>query len=134
MDYVVGQSQLDSLITKQLDIMFDVPNIHWTYPYEFSDERGEEYEDSSRIEFYYGDYGDGETVFLWYSKDYWGENSQSYNGYKSKSPVVDIEEPYLTNLNALFGNMWHKPFKAWFEFNFDVAVKSVSDEVFNKQR
>lgn len=132
MDYIVGQSQLDELIKKQLYVMFDVDNIHSTSPYEYNDDTGEEYEDSTRIEFYVGDYGDEETVFYWYDKGYWGQDSESYNGYKTKSPMVDIEEPYRGRLNGLFGNMWYKPFKEWFKENFDVQVKTVMDEVYNK--
>ena len=134
MDYIVGESQLDDLIKKQLDNMFDVSNIHWTHPLEIDDETDEEYEDPNRIQFYFGDYGDDDSVFLWYDKGYWGKDSQSYNGYKSKSPIVDIEEPYLSNLNGLFGNMWYKPFKEWFKENFEVGVKTVMDEVFNQSR
>ena len=132
MKYVLSESQMNDLIIRQLNIMFDVDNIHWTYPYEYDDDTGEEFEDTNRIEFYIGDYGDDETVFRWYSKDYWGGNPDNYIGYTSKSPIVDIEEPYLSNLNGLFGNKWYKPFKDWFKFNFDVYVKSVNDEVFNK--
>jgi len=132
MKYLITESQIDELIMKQLDVMFDVSNIHWTHPYEWSYESGEEYEDSTRIEFYYGDYGDGDTVFRWYDKDYWGQDYQSYSGYKSKSPIVDIEEPYNSNLNSLFANKWHKPFKVWFDKNFKVSVKTVMDEVFGK--
>ena len=131
MKYLIAESQMDTLIMKQLDVIFDVPNIHWTNPYGTGDD-DYDHEDSTRLEFYYGDYGDGDTVFLWYDKDYWGQDSNSYNGYKSKSPIVDIEEPFRSNLNGLFGNMWYKPFKVWFKFNFDVTVKSVSDEVFPK--
>jgi len=131
MKYIITESQIDSLIIKQLDVMFDVPNIHWTHPYGDGD-NNYDHEDSERIEFYLGDYGDGDTVFYWYDKGYWGANPDNYIGYTSKSPIVDIEEPYRSNLNGLFGDKWYKPFKDWFEFNFDVYVKSVSDEVFPK--
>lgn len=134
MKYLLTESQIDELITKQLDIMFDVDNIHSTSPYEYDDDTGEEYEDTNRIEFYFGDYGDEDTVFRWYSKEYWGQDAESYRGYKQKSPIVEIEEPYLSNLNGLFGSMWHKPFKEWFKLNFEVPVKTVMDEVFDKRR
>jgi hypothetical protein len=133
MKYIITESQIDSLITKQLDIMFDVENINWTHPYGTGDD-DYDHEDSERIEYYFGDYGDGDTIFYWYDKGYWGQNPDNYIGYTSKSPIVDIEEPYHSNLNALFGDKWYKPFKVWFEFNFEVPVKSVSDEVFNKSR
>ena len=132
MKYLLKESQVDDLIMKQLDTMFDVSNIKSTHPFEFDEVSGEEYEDTSRIDFYTGEYGEGDSVFLWYDKDYWGKDSNSYRGYKAKSPIVDIEEPYNTYLNSLFGDKWYKPFKEWFEFNFDVYVKTVMDEVYNK--
>jgi hypothetical protein len=132
MDYIIGESQLDDLIKKQLDNMFDVSNINWTNPIDIDDDTDEEFEDPNRILFYFGDYGDEDTVFRWYGKEYWGgTESESYNGYKSKSPIVEIDEPYLTNLNGLFGNIWYKPFKEWFKENFEVSVKTVMDEIHN---
>jgi hypothetical protein len=131
MKYLITESQIDDLITKQLNTMFDVSNINSTHPYEYNDETGEEYEDNERIEFYFGDFGDEETVFQWYGKGYWGDNQNDYRGYKTKSPIVDIEEPYQSNLNNLFGNKWYKPFKVWFEKNFEVPVKSIMDEVYD---
>jgi len=130
MKYVITESQIDTLIMKQLDKMFDVSNINWTHPYEY-DENGEEFEDSERMDFYFGDYGD-DSVFMWYGKGYWGDNQHDYRGYKSKSPIVDIEEPYHSYLNGLFGNRWYEPFKVWFKENFNVNVKTVMDEVYNK--
>lgn len=133
MKYLITESQIDDLIIKQLDTLFDVSNIHWTHPLEINDETGEEFEDQTRIKFYFGDYGDDDSVFLWYGKEYWGgTDSESYMGYKQKSPLIEIEEPYHSNLKNLFGNMWYKPFKVWFQKNFEVSVKTVTDEVFGK--
>ena len=53
---------------------------------------------------------------------------------KSKSPLLQIEEPFLTNLNSLFVNNWHKPFKIWFKKNFDVPVKTTMDELYNRRK
>jgi len=132
MNYKITETQLDNLITNQIDIMFDVDNIHWTHPLEVNYETDEEYEDPNRIEFYKGDYGDEDTVFRWYSKEYWEPNPDNYIGYTRNSPLVEIENPYKENLNNLFGDKWYKPFKVWFKNNFDIEVKSVTDEIYNK--
>lgn len=138
MKYILKESQLNedankelgAAIKKQLYVIFDVDTINWGYPYDYNDETGEEYEDTTRIEFYLGDYGE-DIIFFWYDKGYWGENPDNYIGYTSKSPLVEIEEPFHSRLNNLFGNLWYKPFKEWFEENFHVPVKSVTDEISN---
>jgi hypothetical protein len=131
MKYLIKESQLDVAIKRQLDIMFDVSNIHWTHPLDNDDETEEEFEDPNRIQFYFGDYGDEDSVFLWYGKEYWDENPDNYIKFTSNSPIVIIDDPYHSNLNNLFGNMWYKPFKEWFKENFEVSVKSVMDEIHN---
>lgn len=132
MKYIISESQLGQMILSQLDKMFDVSRVNWTHPYEVDYENGEEYEDPNRIEFYFDDYGDDETFVRWYGKDYWDKDSESYMGYKSNSPLIEVEEPYNSRLNAAFGNKWYKPFKIWFEENFKIPVKSISHEVFDR--
>jgi len=131
MKYLLKESQLDDAIKRQLDNMFDVPNINWIYGTQYDNETGRSYEDTSAMEFYYGDYYDEDIVFRWYDTSYWDENPDNYIKYTSNSPIVFIDEPYQSNLNNLFGNMWYKPFKEWFKENFELSVKSVIDEIRN---
>jgi hypothetical protein len=111
--------------------MFDVEDINWTHPYEYDDE-GNEYEDPNRILFYFGDYGDDDVVFHWYGRDYWGYTT--HLPYRENSPIVEIEDPFLTRLNGLFGNKWYEPFKEWFGEKFDVPVNKITDEIYNKRK
>jgi len=131
MKYLLKESQLDDAIKRQLDNMFDVSNINWIYGTQYDSETGRNYEDTSAMEFYYGDYYDEDIVFRWYDTSYWDENPDNYIKYTSNSPIVFIDEPYQSNLNNLFGNMWYKPFKEWFKENFELSVKSVIDEIRN---
>ncbi len=134
MKFIITESKLDRLIRKNLDQMFDVEDINWTHPYEYDDETGEEYEDPNRIQFYFGDYGDGDVVFQWYDRDYWGEGSKRFYSYRENSPIVEIEDPFLTRLNGLFGDKWYEPFKEWFREKFDVRVNKIEDEIYNKRK
>jgi hypothetical protein len=132
MKYLIKESQLDVAIKRQLDIMFDVPNINWIFGSEYDSETGRDFEDTSVMEFYYGDYYDDNSIFVWYDRSFWDENPDNYIKFTSNSPIVVIDEPYHSNLNNLFGNLWYKPFKEWFKQNFQVSVKSVMDEIHNR--
>ena len=138
MKYLIKESQLndstikqlEDAIKRQLDMMFNVPDINWTHPYgDF--EHNYEHEDTTRIVFYFDDYSDDDIIFRWYDAEYWDENPDNYIKFTSKSPIVQIDEPYHSNLNNLFGNLWYKPFKEWFKDNFELSVKSVMDEIHN---
>jgi hypothetical protein len=131
MKYLLKESQLDDAIKRQLDNMFDVPNINWIYGTQYDNKSGRNVEDTSSMEFYYRDYLDDDTIFRWYDTSYWDENPDNYIKFTSNSPIVIIDDQYHSNLNNLFGNMWYKPFKEWFEENFEVPVKSVMDEIHN---
>jgi hypothetical protein len=131
MKYLLKESQLDDAIKRQLDIMFDVPNINWIYASKYDNKSGRNVEDTSEMSFYYGDYYAYDIIFHWYDKNYWDENPDNYITYTSNSPIVMIDDPYHSNLNNLFGNLWYKPFKEWFKDNFELSVKSVIDEIRN---
>jgi hypothetical protein len=120
------------MIKKHLDLWVDVENINSTNPYEYDDD-GNEYEDENRVQFYYGDYSDDETVFYWYDKEYWGYNTNL--PYKENSPILEIADRELENkLNSMFKDKWYEPFKEWFKENFDVPVKAVANEIFKKHK
>lgn len=122
MKYLITESQLDKAIMNYFDELFQVDDIHFHYPYEYNDDTGEEYEDNNRINYFIGDYEDGENdIFKWYSCDYFEPKSYA----QSKCPTVDVETKYSTILNGYFGDRWVKPFKIWFTRNFDDPVKTV---------
>jgi hypothetical protein len=45
-------------------------------------------------------------------------------------PLVQVERKYYEIFNGYFGDLWKKPFKEWFEFYFDIKVKTVVDAEF----
>ena len=122
MKYIIAESKLDKVIINYLDELFEVDNINSINPYEYDDETGEEYDDDSRVEFYIGDYEDGDNdIFKWYDSEYFDEGSEP----KKRCPLVVIEHPYDDTLIGYFGDKWEEPFKRWFYDNFDLPVKTV---------
>jgi hypothetical protein len=122
MKYLITESKLEETITNYLDSIFDVDDINWTHPPEYDEETGEEWDDNNRIVFYIGDYeGEDEGCFYWYDCDYFNPNSPA----SEKCPMVNLETQYENQLNGYFGDMWHEPFKKWFNYHFNLPVKTI---------
>lgn len=117
--YLISETKLDNLITNYIEGLFPIENINWTHPEEYDSDEMETFEDPNRIEYYFGDYGDDETCFRWYSCDYFGPAAQSV------CPLVTIETYYQKQLNSLFNDRWEDPFKRWFTEKFNLPVKSI---------
>lgn len=117
--YLISEAKLDNLITNYIDELFPMDKLHWTHPEEYDSDEMETFEDTSRIEFYFGDYGDDETCFRWYSWDYFGPTAQSV------CPLVVVETYYSRQLDSLFNDRWHESFKRWFTEKFNLPVKSI---------
>jgi hypothetical protein len=122
MRYIITESKLEQTIINYLDELFEIDNINSFNPYEYNDETDEEYDDYTRVQFYIGDYEDGDNdIFKWYDCDYFDEDSDP----KNRCPLVVIDHPYDKTLLAYFGDKWEEPFKKWFTENFDLPVKTV---------
>lgn len=119
---LISESQIDRLVFQYLNTLFDIAEINWTHPYDYDEESGVEGEDINRIEFYLGNYADGDTCFRWSSCDYFNKNSPA----QDSCPEVVIESPYDEQLNNYFGDLWEEPFKKWFKENFQLPVKTVA--------
>jgi hypothetical protein len=122
MKYIITESKLEGTIINYLDELFDIQDLHWTHPYDYDDETGEEGEDENRIEFYIGDYeGTDEGCFRYYFCDYFNQGSPA----RDICPIISLESQYTETLNSYFGDMWQEPFKKWIKLNFDLPVKTV---------
>ena len=122
MKYIITESKLEESILYYINELFDVNNIHWTYPLEYDDETGEERDDNNRVVFYIGDYnGEDEGCFYWYACDYFTPHSTA----SRNCPIVTVENEYKNQLDGYFGNMWHGPFKKWFKEHFELPVKTI---------
>jgi len=122
MKYLITESKLEGTIMNYLDELFDIQDLHWTHPYDYNDETGEEGEDENRIEFYIGDYeGTDEGCFRYYFCDYFNQGSPA----RDICPIISLESQYTETLNSYFGDMWKEPFKKWIKLNFDLSVKTV---------
>jgi hypothetical protein len=122
--YGLTESKLDKNIINYLDKLFDVDNIHYTVPYEYNDETGEEGDDDTRMEFYIGDYENDDTCFRWYDCTYFTNQSDSPN---KLCPIVQVEYQYETTLNGYFGDKWKEPFKKWFTHHFEIPVNLIGN-------
>jgi hypothetical protein len=123
MKYIISESKLEKTITNYLDMLFDVDNIHYTVPYAYNDETGEEGDDLTRMEFYIGDYENDDTCFRWYDCEYFSPGSHA----RDICPTVTVEYKYENILNGYFGDKWKEPFRKWFIRNFDEQVKTVDN-------
>lgn len=117
MRYIIKESQLDSAITEYLYEIFPVDEITREHPEEYNSTTKEGYEDENRIKFLFEE----NVLFRWYKCEYFVPESPA----QEVCPTVSIEHPYDSNLNGLFGNTWIRPFKNWFEENFDLPLKTV---------
>jgi hypothetical protein len=127
MKIIISEDRIYDLIMKHINTMFDVENIHWTYG---TDEEGDEVDYA--MLFYMGDYGDDEDLFKWYGEDYFYSEEMRYRNkemikkWKKDSPMLEFDNNGKKDqLDNLFGNKWHQPFKDWFQKNFNVPVKTI---------
>jgi hypothetical protein len=122
MKYIIAESRLDKVVTEYLNEIFPLDDVNYLNPIEYNDDTREEYEDETRVEFYLGDYEDGETtIFKWYDCKYFYPDSPVQN----ICPTVVVEHPYDDTLIAYFSDKWEEPFKKWFTENFNLPVNTV---------
>lgn len=118
MKYLITENKLNGIILDYINKTYDVNNINWT---EGFDDYGNP--DDSFYVFYNGDYSDDETVFRWYSKDYWTDKDD----FRVKlSPILFIEDENIGGtLTNLFEDRWRPVFIKWFEDNFNFPVETL---------
>jgi hypothetical protein len=128
MKFIISEDRIYDLVMKHINSMFDVDNIHWING---ADDFGNEVDYA--ISFYLGDYDDDENLFRWYNEDYWRseevEITQSDENLKKwieQSPILEFDNNgKKEQLDNLFGDRWHQPFKDWFQKNFDLPIKTI---------
>lgn len=118
MRFVISENRLNDIILNFINNYYDVDEIH-SNP--FHDEDGNP--TNSAIEYYLGDWGDGEEVFRLYNESYW-TNPDDFR--KKLSPILMIEnEDFVSHLNSMFQDKWKPVFKEWFEKNFGEEIKTI---------
>ena len=125
MKIIITESKINTIISKYIDKMFN--DINYSYGY---DDDGNEVDYA--IEFYVGDYDDDDTIFRWYSEDYWDieDDSHNLNSQKKKdeSPILDVYDnnELIIGLIDTFGSdLWKEPLIKWFEEKFDLPIKTL---------
>jgi len=122
MKYVISESKLEQVIIEYISGLFPIDEINYTNPDVYDDEYEEVYEDENMVQFYLGNYDDGENnTFLWLGPEYFDKNSSA----RDRSPVVVVDHPYDDQLISYFNDQWEEPFKKWFMKNFNLPVKTV---------
>jgi hypothetical protein len=120
MKYLITESKLEETILTYINSLFNPEEINYTNPYIPYDEYGNE--DSKVIEFYFGDYFDGDDIcFRWYDCTYFNPGSPA----SEICPTVSLEPNYERTLNGYFGDLWKEPFKKWFKQHFELPVKTI---------
>ena len=118
MRFVISENRLNDIILNFINNYYDVDEIH-SNP--FHDEDGNPTNDA--IEYYLGDWGDGEEVFRLYNESYW-TNPDDFR--KKLSPILMIEnEDFISHLNSMFQDKWKPVFKEWFKENFGEEIKTI---------
>ena len=127
MKIIISENRIYNLIMKHINSMFDIDNIHWTYG---TDDFGNEVDYG--ISFYMGDYDDDDNLFRWYGEGYFENDESSHHHpqhlkkWIEDSPILSFDNNgKKEQLDALFGNKWHQPFKDWFLKNFDLPIKTI---------
>jgi len=64
MKYIITESKLENFITNYIEDLFSVDEINWANPRMYDPEEMESYEDPNLIEYYIGDYEEGDNIFL----------------------------------------------------------------------
>lgn len=125
MRIIITESKINTIISKYIDKMFN--DINYSYGY---DDDGNEVDYA--IEFYVGDIDDDDTIFRWYSEDYWDieDDSHNLNSQKKKdeSPILDVygNNELIIGLIDTFGSdLWKEPLIKWFEEKFDLPIKTL---------
>ena len=115
----INKSKLDNIIYQYIDDLFhnnELGQLNYTYFNDLGDER------DWQINFYFGDYGDDNTAFVW-------ETEEIYNHYGISGgedcPHVIIEGNIENKLNAMFNDLWKPIFKIWFKYNYDLELKTI---------
>jgi hypothetical protein len=126
MKIIITEDRLYDLIMKHIDNMFDVKNINYLNA---TDDNGN---DLPAISFYLYDYLDDINLFRWYDKEYWesedstNHHSQHLNKWIDESPILSFDDTDKKDeLDDLFGERWHQPFRDWFQKNFNLEIKTI---------
>jgi len=123
MKIIITENQLNNIeqhIYDYINELYDVDNINYVEQ-ELYDFDVREYIMSDDINFYNGDYSDGETIFILYKKGY----ERMRDGKILEGPVLFIEDEDKIELLNQFGDLWEPVFKKWFKDNFGYEFKTI---------
>jgi len=122
MKVIIAENRLNDFILKYIEEKYPVDEINHTEGY---DDLGNP--DDSSYTFYVGDYDEAETLFRWYSKDYWEGPDESTVDYRIRqSPLLVFEDSNtFYEINSMFQNLWKPVFIKWFYESFSLPIKTI---------
>ena len=108
MKYLIKENKLDSIVKKYLDSILDLSDLHFL----IYDEDGTEIEDTGM--YYFGDYGDYESIFGRKYGVEWFTNE--LKNHPEMFPALDLDRDIHNEISSMFGERknWEKPFLEWF--------------------
>lgn len=115
MRYILTENKLNESIYNFIDEMFNTDYINYFHP---EDDYGNGNDDPYRCLFYFNDYSDEETLFRWYDKEYFNDDTEQGMILREESPIIVVEEPFYSRLDNLFGERWMPVFLKWFNENY----------------
>ena len=126
MKFIISEDKIYDLVMKHIDNMFDVKNINYVNA---TDDYGN---DLPAFSFYLYDYDYDINLFRWYDKGYFENDESSHHHpqhlkkWIEDSPILAFDsDGKKEQLDSLFGDKWHQPFKDWFLNNFDLPIKTI---------
>ena len=121
MKVIITENRLNDFILKYIEEKYPVDEINHTEGY---DDLGNP--DDSSYTFYVGDYDEAETLFRWYSKDYWEGDSVAARLRAEESPILSFDDwDNYHHLDSMFNEHWKPVFKQWFYDNFGLEIKTI---------
>ena len=130
MKTIISENKLHDVISKYIDDYLDGNKIDWIYGLDDSEnEYDEMLENENFLVFYNGDWQgeeDSDVVFHYFEVDYYDKNDPSSKPYRDKAPILEVQGKYSEHLNSMFSHHWKGPMKEWFEFYFELPVKTVT--------
>lgn len=126
MKIIITENRLEKTIIGMIENYYDASDIVGV------DSDGDRVDswDNEDIIIYRNEKGEGDTVFYWYSQDYFEPqrfaNSTINERFKKLTPLVTINESFFRDeMDEVFGDIWVPVFRKWFQDKFNVPVKTI---------
>jgi hypothetical protein len=131
MKVVITENKLFNSIYNYIDETFNPKEMDWVYGLGVDDDGYVDIdkENENFLIFFKGDWEgeeDSDSVFHYFDVDFYDKNDPSHKPFRDKTPILEVLGEYGRHLDSMFDNHWHEPMKKWFQYNFNLPVKTLS--------